>query len=53
MKVIKTGIFALKDSGMFKNVYTNMIENAVTSHISHLYSNTETIIIKYPNLQEK
>ena len=47
MKVIKTGIFALTDSLMFifrklgilKNSYTNMIENAVTSHISqsHIY----------------
>ena len=41
MKVIKIG----------KNSYTNMIENAVTSHISHLYSNTKTI--KYPNLQDR
>ena len=58
MKVIKIGIFALNDSSMFilsilKQSYRNMIENAVTSHLSHQYSNTKTIIIKYPNLQDR
>ena len=45
MKVIKIGIFALNDSLMFifgkLSILKNMIENAVTSQISHLYSNTK------------